>query len=58
MEVEEVIKRCKGIKCGFKETSCPMPIEVNKTIKPVNNPIPNIITNIASCAYNTTFFVV
>lgn len=22
MEVEEVIKRCKGIKCGFKNTSC------------------------------------
>ena len=22
MEVEEVINRCKGIKCGFKNTSC------------------------------------
>lgn len=23
MKVEEVIKRLKGIKCGYKETSCP-----------------------------------
>lgn len=23
MKVEDVIKRLKGIKCGFKETSCP-----------------------------------
>ena len=23
MKVEEVIRRCKGIKCGFKSTSCP-----------------------------------
>ena len=23
MDAEEVIKRCSGIKCGFKETSCP-----------------------------------
>lgn len=23
MNVEEVIKRCKDIKCGFKKTSCP-----------------------------------
>lgn len=23
MKVEEVIKRLKGIKCGFKQTSCP-----------------------------------
>ncbi|MEE0060527.1 MAG: TIGR03905 family TSCPD domain-containing protein [Acutalibacteraceae bacterium] len=23
MEADEVIKRCKGIKCGMKNTSCP-----------------------------------
>lgn len=23
MEIEEVIKRCENIKCGFKNTSCP-----------------------------------
>lgn len=23
MEADEVIKRCKGIKCGLKNTSCP-----------------------------------
>ena len=23
MNAEEVIKRCEGIKCGFKNTSCP-----------------------------------
>ncbi len=23
MEADEVIKRCKGIKCGIKNTSCP-----------------------------------
>ncbi|MEE0265513.1 MAG: TIGR03905 family TSCPD domain-containing protein [Acutalibacteraceae bacterium] len=23
MEAEDVIKRCKGIKCGMKNTSCP-----------------------------------
>ena len=23
MDAEEVVKRCGGIKCGFKETSCP-----------------------------------
>ncbi len=23
MSAEEVIKRCEGIKCGFKNTSCP-----------------------------------
>lgn len=23
MKVDEVIKRCKGIKCGFRPTSCP-----------------------------------
>jgi len=23
MEIDEVIKRCKNIKCGFKNTSCP-----------------------------------
>ena len=23
MKAEEVIKRCKGIRCGFKTTSCP-----------------------------------
>ncbi|MDF2631571.1 MAG: hypothetical protein K0Q85_167 [Caproiciproducens sp.] len=23
MNADEVIKRCKGIKCGFKPTSCP-----------------------------------
>ena len=23
MTVDEYVKRCKGIKCGFKNTSCP-----------------------------------
>lgn len=23
MDAEEVVKRCGGIRCGFKETSCP-----------------------------------
>ncbi len=23
MKVEDVIARCKGIKCGYKQTSCP-----------------------------------
>jgi len=23
MEIDEVIKRCENIKCGFKNTSCP-----------------------------------
>ncbi len=23
MKVEDVVQRCKGIKCGFKQTSCP-----------------------------------
>ena len=23
MSAEEVIKRCEGIRCGFKDTSCP-----------------------------------
>lgn len=23
MEAKDVIERCKGIKCGFKDTSCP-----------------------------------
>lgn len=23
MDADEVIKRCKGIRCGFKPTSCP-----------------------------------
>lgn len=23
MKISEVIRRCKGIKCGFKSTSCP-----------------------------------
>ena len=23
MEIDEVIRRCKGIRCGMKQTSCP-----------------------------------
>lgn len=35
MEVEEVIKRLEGLKCGFKPTSCPD--QLAKALKEIDN---------------------
>ena len=35
MKVEEVIKKLEGIKCGFKNTSCPA--ELAKALKQIEN---------------------